>query len=509
MNPDRFVQNSIHNMKKLSYVLLVLLLSSCLSQEGQFTDTPGEAKLIVLAPADEQIALVQYRMDSIYDRTVHVFATEGTYLDAYLSRIEQFNSRTDSATSWNEVVESEGDLLERLLAKRPGNIVLLSGRTATTGQYLFPCIEAGLNTLSSAPLAANTADFNKLRQATELTDKQETLIGELTPERYEIASMIQRALARTPEFYGIQLCGSADDPSVRSESVLPLLPPWSENSPASVSSKSDATPDPNTAEMVETWCYPSDALGMRYAFLLAAAPRIDLIQLALLGRERINYERQIQFTAARRSSAVLSKQEYLKASGATALPAELEAQLTGDSLRLPGNGELAYVLNGVHTTLSVRYYLPTRENTSGPQKGDVATTNQTVSAGIPTPVRLPYRKLTLRGEKAILTLVEEPTDYPQLYVEPTTGIDSAQFNRSLRAALAQLGELTEGVTLTSVGNGYRVEISEQARTTLPTRITQSSLQYIDYLIQGFTPYWETDHLLAKYYTLIRPFDEVH
>lgn len=108
MNPDRLVQNSIHNMKKLSYVLLALLLSSCLSQEGQFTDTPGEAKLIVLAPADEQIALVQYRMDSIYDRTVHVFATEGTYLDAYLSRIEQFNSRTDSATSWNEVVESEG-----------------------------------------------------------------------------------------------------------------------------------------------------------------------------------------------------------------------------------------------------------------------------------------------------------------------------------------------------------------------------------------------------------------
>lgn len=266
MNPDRLVQNPIHNMKKLSYVLLALLLSSCLSQEGQFTDTPGEAKLIVLAPADEQIALVQYRMDSIYDRTVHVFATEDAYLDAYLSRIEQFNSRTDSATSWNEVVESEGDPLERLLAKRPGNIVLLSGRTATTGQYLFPCIEAGLNTLSSAPLAANTADFNKLRQATELADKQETLIGELTPERYEIASMIQRALARTPEFYGIQLCGSADDPSVRSESVLPLLSPWSGNSPALASSKSDATPDPNTAEMVDTWGYPSDALGMRYAF---------------------------------------------------------------------------------------------------------------------------------------------------------------------------------------------------------------------------------------------------
>ena len=302
--------------------------------------------MIALAPADDQIALVQYRMDSIFDRTVHVFASEGAYLDSYLASIERFNTRPDSATSWNEVVESEGNPLELLLAKQPGNIVLLSGRTATAAQYLFPCTEAGLNTLTSAPLAANTADFNKLRQATELADKQETLIGELTPERYEIASMLQRALARTPEFYGIQLCGSADEPSVRSENVLPLLP---------IQSKSNAAP---SADTYDSWSYPFDTLGMRYAFLLAAAPQIDLIQLALLGRERINYERQIRFISAQRTPIAISKQEYLKATATSSLPAELTSQLTGDTLRLPGNGQLAYILNGVHTALNIRYYLP-------------------------------------------------------------------------------------------------------------------------------------------------------
>lgn len=166
----------VSDMKRLPYLLLATLFCSCLSQEGAFTYTPGAAKLIALAPADDQIALVQYRMDSIFDRTVHVFASEGAYLDSYLASIERFNTRPDSATSWNEVVESEGNPLELLLAKQPGNIVLLSGRTATAAQYLFPCTEAGLNTLTSAPLAANTADFNKLRQATKLADKQETLI---------------------------------------------------------------------------------------------------------------------------------------------------------------------------------------------------------------------------------------------------------------------------------------------------------------------------------------------
>ena len=353
--------------------------------------------------------------------------------------------------------------------------------------------------MTSAPLAANTADFNKLRQATELADKQETLIGELTPERYEIASMLQRALARTPEFYGIQLCGSADEPSVRSENVLPLLP---------IQSKSNAAP---SADTYDSWSYPFDTLGMRYAFLLAAAPQIDLIQLALLGRERINYERQIRFISAQRTPIAISKQEYLKATATSSLPAELTSQLTGDTLRLPGNGQLAYILNGVHTALNIRYYLlAVSGNALASAKTNSAIEpSTTVSAGIPTTVSLPYRKLTLRGEKAILTLIEEPTNYPQLYVEPTQGMDAAQFNRSLQAALTQLGELAQGVTLTPIGNGYRIEIPDSARITFPARVTQSSLQYIDYMIQGFIPYWETDHLLAKYYTLIRPFDEVH
>ena len=356
--------------------------------------------MIALAPADDQIALVQYRMDSIFDRTVHVFASEGAYLDSYLASIERFNTRPDSATSWNEVVESEGNPLELLLAKQPGNIVLLSGRTATAAQYLFPCTEAGLNTLTSAPLAANTADFNKLRQATELADKQETLIGELTPERYEIASMLQRALARTPEFYGIQLCGSADEPSVRSENVLPLLP---------IQSKSNAAP---SADTYDSWSYPFDTLGMRYAFLLAAAPQIDLIQLALLGRERINYERQIRFISAQRTPIAISKQEYLKATATSSLPAELSSQLTGDTLRLPGNGQLTYILNGVHTALNIRYYLPVASGNAlaSAKTNSAIEPSTTVSAGIPTTVSLPYRKLTLRGEKAILTLVEEPTN---------------------------------------------------------------------------------------------------
>lgn len=75
----------------------------------------------------------------------------------------------------------------------------------------------------------------------------------------------------------------------------------------------------------DDWSYPADSLGLQNAFLLAAAPRIDLIQLAVFGRERIKYNRQIQFTSARQYPAAVPEREYLRASGSAALPPRITA----------------------------------------------------------------------------------------------------------------------------------------------------------------------------------------
>ncbi len=119
---------------KRSIILLACTTLFCgcgTPNRSAFTGAQGEAELIVLHPADEQLAQVQSRMNPQINRTVHVFAPEGEGLQSYLARINAFNSRPDSATSWNEVVSNEGDFLARMLGEKPGNVALLSGRTAT------------------------------------------------------------------------------------------------------------------------------------------------------------------------------------------------------------------------------------------------------------------------------------------------------------------------------------------------------------------------------------------
>ena len=161
---------------KRSIILLACTTLFCgcgTPNRSAFTGARGEAELIVLHPADEQLAQVQSRMNPQINRTVHVFAPEGEGLQSYLARINAFNSRPDSATSWNEVVSNEGDFLARMLGEKPGNVALLSGRTATAAGYSAACIGAGLNVLSTAPLASGTPEFRELERSLGLADEKD------------------------------------------------------------------------------------------------------------------------------------------------------------------------------------------------------------------------------------------------------------------------------------------------------------------------------------------------
>lgn len=77
--------------------------------------------------------------------------------------------------------------------------------------------------LSTAPLASGTPEFRELERSLGLADEKGLVLYELMPERYEIAALLQQALARNADFFGIQLCGSPEAPAIVSESVLPLF----------------------------------------------------------------------------------------------------------------------------------------------------------------------------------------------------------------------------------------------------------------------------------------------
>src|SRR5215210_2208388 len=96
-----------------------------------------EVKLITLDPGHFHAALVQKEMYANVAGRVHVYAPLGADLVAHLNRILGFNTGPDA--------------LQRLLAERPGNVVVLSGRNRHKIDYILAAVNAGLHVLADKP----------------------------------------------------------------------------------------------------------------------------------------------------------------------------------------------------------------------------------------------------------------------------------------------------------------------------------------------------------------------
>ena len=110
----------------------MLLLLSCSTtttneKKSSFTGAKGEVKLITLDPGHFHAGLVQKIMYDQVDPLVHVFAPEGDDVQLHLNRIENFNNRSENPTHWEEKVYLGTDFFEKLIATKPGNVVVISG----------------------------------------------------------------------------------------------------------------------------------------------------------------------------------------------------------------------------------------------------------------------------------------------------------------------------------------------------------------------------------------------
>src|SRR5512135_2198012 len=84
--------------------------------------------LALLDPGHLHAALtVRERHPRVHDE-IFVYAPAGPELDDFLALIAAFNRRAERPTAWRPVVRAGGESLERLLAERLGDVVILAGR---------------------------------------------------------------------------------------------------------------------------------------------------------------------------------------------------------------------------------------------------------------------------------------------------------------------------------------------------------------------------------------------
>ena len=438
----------------LAQACLVVLGCQAASMAGE------QIRLITLDPGHFHAGLVQKMMYPEVSPVVHVYSPWGGDLQEHLQRVQSFNTRADNPTHWEEQVYTGPDFLDRMVRDKAGNVVVLAGNNLRKTEYIDRSIRAGFNVLADKPMAINPREFKLLCKDFERAAHSKLLLYDIMTERYEITSILQRELARTPEVFGTLEQGTADQPAVVMESVhhffkevsgKPLIrPAWSFD----VRQQGEAIPDVGThlVDLVQWECFPEQAL---------------------------DWKKDIKVLSARRWPTKLDREQFKRVTGLDTYPDFLRPVVDTDgTLNVFENGEMVYRLRGVYVKVT-----PLWRFAAPPGAKDTHYS-------------------MLRGTRAVLTIKQTEAQHyqPTLYVENRSSASAAEFENSLRAAVARLAAKWPGVDVKPAGNLWEIVVPEKYSVGHEAHFAQVTERFLRFVEEGKMPDWEVPNMLAKYYT---------
>lgn len=429
-------------------------------QKSMFTGAKGEVKLITLDPGHFHAALVQKSMYGQVDSTVYVYAPEGVDVNDHLAKIEGFNVRTDDPTAWKEQVYTGADFLEKMLAEKPGNVVILSGNNARKSDYILKSVEAGLNVLADKPMVIAPEQFPLLEQAFAIAKEKNVMLYDIMTERYEITTMLQKELSRIPDVFGTLQSGTPEDPAITKESVHHF-------------SKMVA----GSALKRPAWFFDTEQQGE--GIVDVTTHLVDLVQWEAFP-DTILKKEDVKMVSARRWTTDLTPEMFKKVTQLDQYPDYLQKSVENNSLKVFSNGEFVYTLKGIHAKISVIWNFEAPEGT-----GD---THYSI----------------MKGTKCNIVIKQgqEQNFKPTLYVEALESEALDVFEASLVKAVDQdLAAAYPGIKVAKTGDRlWTIEIPDQYKVGHEAHFSQVTEKYLRYLVDGKLPDWEVPNMIVKYYT---------
>jgi predicted dehydrogenase len=350
------------------------------------------------------------------------------------------------------------DYLARMLKEKKGNVVVLAGNNQLKTDYILKSIQAGYHVFSDKPMVINEKGFEQLKQAFNTAEKNKLLLYDIMTERYEITTVLQRALSMQPALFGQLQKGTEAEPAVTKESVHHF------------------------------YKYVSGAVLTRPAWFLDVEQEgegivdvtthlVDLVQWECFPDQLIDYKKDIKLTTAKSWPTVISKAQFSELTKMNEEPAYLKKYSDDkQNVSVLSNGEINYTIKGVHAKVSVIWNYKAPDGT-----GD---THYSI----------------MRGTKANLIIRQgaEQQYKPTLYIE--TADHSAAYEKTAQEIVAKIGQQYKGVSLKKNDKGWEVIIPEIFKEGHESHFARVTEKYLGYLANRNMPAWEVPNMLAKYYT---------
>lgn len=450
-------------MKNKLVLLAVVLSFSCTEKKSTEKNMEEEkvekVKLMTLDPGHFHAALVQKTMYPQVDSTIHVYAPDGPEVKDFLSKINQYNSRPENPTAWTVNENLGDDYLGKMLADKPGNVMIVAGKNSKKIDYVLEAVKAGLNVYADKPLVINPEGFEKLKEAFRIAKENDVLIYDIMTERFESTTMMQKLFSRIPEVFGVLVDGTPEEPAIVKESVHHFFKYVSGN-----------------PLVRPAWFFDINEEGE--GIVDVTTHLVDLVQWEAFPNQVIDSS-NVEMVKARRWPTILTKEEFQKVTGLEDFPLYLQKDIKEGKLNTYSNGEMIYKINGKHAKVSVIWNYQAPEGT-----GDTHCS-------------------IMRGTKSNLIIKQgkEENYKPTLYIQPTI---KSPFEDLLKNAVDnQVQESFPGASVEKTDGGlWKINIPDEFKVGHEAHFGQVTENYLKYLKDGKLPEWEVPNMITKYYTTI-------
>jgi predicted dehydrogenase len=417
-----------------------------------------EFKIITLDPGHFHAALFQRETLPGVADTSYIYAPLGPDLTAHLNRIYQFNHCVEHPTRWKLEIFAGPDYLDRMLAERRGNVVVLSGNNRHKIDRLLACVRAGLHVLADKPWIIEPEAFPKLQAVLDAADQRGIVAYDAMTERFEISCILQRELVNDPAVFGEILEGAADEPAVSLRSVHYLF------------KEVDGIPNLRPAAYF-------DIRQQGEGLADVGTHLVEHVQWTLFPEQAIDYRRDLQVLSGSRWPTVLDLAQFRQVTGETEFPDFLERGVTSGRLEYFCNNSVSYTLRGVRVRIEVLW-----EFAAPPGGKDT-------------------QLAVFRGSKARVELRRDrEQDFrPEIFVIPVAGQETA-VGKALREKIAALQAVHPGLNLEEKQGELRVAIPEALCASHEAHFSELSRRFLRYAGDPQSlPAWEKPNLLAKYH----------
>ncbi len=445
-----------------SLLLMATLGLSCQKEQNtmsKFTGAKGEVRLMTLDPGHFHAGLVQKFMYDEIANDVYVYAPAGDEVNAHLKLVDSFNKRPDNPTAWNEITYIGPDFFQKMIAEKPGNVVVLAGNNKQKTEYIKACVDHGLNVLADKPMAIDKNDFAILKEAFETAEKKGLLIYDIMTERFEITTIIQRELSNNPEVFGQLEKGTVENPAVIRES--------SHHFSKKVAGSQLIRP---------AWFFDTTQQGE--GIVDVTTHLVDLAMWGNFPNQAIDYKTDLAVKTARRWPTLITKEQFERVTKKPEFPEYLKGALDANGvLNCYSNGEFTFQIKGVNIQVRVVWNYEAE-----PGAGDALYS-------------------LVRGTKASVMIKQgkEQNFEPEIYVEPAGGTNPADLEKALVKAVAEINKKYPGVGVEKQGSLFHITASQPLRIGHEQHFRQVTLNYLKYLREGKMPAWEVPNMIAKYY----------